>query len=73
MKSPGPHAHLAVAAGSHAAEGAHGLALAAGGNEHYLLRRILVQLIHADEGALRDVHIAQLLRHGGVVHHAARR
>ena len=29
--------------------------------DSYLLRRILVQLIHADEGALRDVHIAQLL------------
>ena len=67
----GAHAHLTVAAGCHTGKGTQGFALAAGGNEHYLLRRILVQLIHADEGALRDVHIAQLLRHGGVVHHAA--
>ena len=67
----GAHAHLTVAAGCHTGKGTQGFALAAGGNEHYLLRRILVQLIHADEGALRDVHIAQLLRHSGVVHHAA--
>ena len=67
----GAHPHLTVAAGRHAGKGAQGFALTAGGNEHYLLWGILVQLIHADEGALRDVHIAQLLRHGGVVHHAA--
>ena len=67
----GAHAHLTVAAGCHTGKGTQGFALAAGGNEHYLLRRILVQLIHADEGALRDVHIAQLLSHGGIVDHAA--
>ena len=28
-----------------------GLALAAGGDQHHLFRRVLVQLIHTDEGA----------------------
>ena len=67
----GADAHLTVAAGSHAAQGAQRLALTAGGHQHHLFRRILVDLIDADEGAFRDVHIAQLLSHGGIVDHAA--
>ena len=67
----GADAHLTVAAGSHAAQGAQRLALTAGGHQHHLFRRILVYLIDADEGAFRDVHIAQLLSHGGIVDHAA--
>ena len=60
-----------MAAGSHAAQRAQRLALTAGGHQHHLLGRILIDLVDADEGALRDVHIAQLLRHGRVVDHAA--
>ena len=60
-----------MAARSHAGKGAQRLSLAAGGDEDHLFRRVLVQLFHADEGALRDVHIPQLLRHGRVVDHAA--
>ena len=67
----GAYPHLTVAAGGHTAQRAERLALTAGGHQHYLLRRVLVQLVYADQGALRDVHIAQLLRHGGVVDHAA--
>ena len=67
----GAHTHLTVAAGGHAAQCAQGFALAAGGDQHHLLRRVLVQLVHADQRPLRDVHIAQLLGHGGVVDHAA--
>ena len=67
----GADPHLTVAAGSHAAQRAQRLTLTAGGHQHHLLRRILIDLVNADEGALRDVHIAQLLRHGRVVDHAA--
>ena len=67
----GAHTHLTVAAGGHAAQCAQGFALAAGGDQHHLLRRVLVQLVHTDQRPLRDVHIAQLLCHGGIVDHAA--
>ena len=67
----GAHPHLPVAAGGHAGKGAQGFALAAGGDQHHLFRRVLVQFIHTDEGALGDVHITQLLRHGSVIYHAA--
>ena len=60
-----------MAAGGHTAQRAQGFALTAGSHQHHLLRRVLVQLVYADQGALRDVHIAQFLRHGGVVDHAA--
>ena len=68
---PRAHPHLAVAAGRHPGQSAQRLALAAGGDQDHLVGGVAVQLVDVDEGALRDVHIAQLLGHGGVVDHAA--
>ena len=68
---PRAHMHVAVAGRGHAGERAQRLALAAGGDEHDLLRRILVQLLDVDEHPFGSVQVSQLQGHLGVVGHAA--
>ena len=66
-------AHVAVAGAGHARQRTQRLALAARGDEHDLLGGIFVDLLDVDHRALGRVQIAQLMRHGRVVHHAAPR
>ena len=67
----GAHLDVAVAGLGHAGKRRQRLALAAGGDEHHLLRRVLVDLLNVDEDGVRHMQVAQLLGHLGVGDHAA--
>ena len=62
---------IAVAADAHAGQGAHGLALTAGGDEDDLLIGVVLQVIGIDEDAGGNGEVAQLLRDGHDIDHAA--
>ena len=68
---PGAYPHIAVAAAGHAGQRAQRLALAAGGDQHDLLRRVPVDHLQINEHPFRRVQVAQFQRHLGVVGHAA--
>ena len=61
---------LAVLGEGHAAEAAHGLALAAGGDDGDLIVRVAVQIVGGDQLALGDLQIPELGGDLGHVHHA---
>ena len=67
----GADAHLTVAGLRHAGQRAQRLALAAGGDEHDLLRRVFVDFVNRDKHIIRRVQVAQLAGHLGVGDHAA--
>ena len=55
----------------HTGQCCHRLALASGGDQHKLLSGVVFHLLHVDQGVLRDIDVAQLLRDGDDVDHAA--
>ena len=55
----------------HAGQRTQRLALAAGGDEHDLLRRVLVDFVNRDKHIIRRVQVAQLAGHLSVGDHAA--
>ena len=61
--------NLPVHTARHTAQCRHGLTLGSGRDQYGLLIRIALQLIDADEGALRDIDIVKLGRHGDDIHH----
>ena len=67
----GHNVHFLVVIHSHAGQGTHGLALATGGNNHYLIRSIIARLVNINNLALRSLQIAQLLGDAHYIHHAA--
>ena len=67
----GADGHFAVHAVRHAAEGCHALALAAGGDDHGLLSRIIPELINVDQGIVRHVQNVEIGRGLDDIDHAA--
>ena len=55
----------------HTGQRCHGLALASGGDQDKLLAGVVFHLLDIDQGVFRDIDVAQLLRDGDDVDHAA--
>ena len=66
----GHDSHFLVDVRRHPGQGRHGLSLASCGDEHCLLRRIVLQLVDLDQGLVGHIQVAQLLSCGDDVHHA---
>ena len=62
--------HLAVYVRRHPGERRHGLSLAAGGDEHHFLRRIILHLVNLNQCVFRDIEIAKLGGRGDDIYHA---
>ena len=70
-KVVGADLDLTVAGLRHAGQRRQRLALAAGGNEHDLFRRVLVDLLDGDQHIVRGMQVPQFAGHLGVGDHAA--
>src|SRR5579863_1876120 len=64
-------AHLAMVLVGDTCEGRGWLPLTARANDHYALRRKLVDILGANEHPFRKVQVAKLNRHLYVIHHTA--
>ncbi len=62
---------IAMAADAHAGQGAHRFALTAGGDEDNLLVGVVLEVIGINEDPRRNGEVAQFLRDGDNIHHAA--
>ena len=65
----GADGHLPVISVRHPGKSRHALALASCGDQHRLLRRIVLQLLDIDQGVLRDPDVAQFVGNTDDVHH----